>query len=29
LNIPDDFEFMDPELIRLLEARLPRFAAKP
>lgn len=28
LNIPDDFEFMDPELIRLLEERLPRFAAK-
>jgi predicted protein tyrosine phosphatase len=28
LNIPDDFEFMAPELIRLLEARLPRFVAK-
>lgn len=28
LNIPDDFAFMDPELIRLLETRLPRFVAK-
>lgn len=28
LNIPDDFEFMDPKLIRLLEARLPRFTPK-
>ncbi len=25
LDIPDDFEFMDPELIRILESRLPRF----
>jgi predicted protein tyrosine phosphatase len=24
LDIPDDYEFMDPELIRLLEARVPR-----
>jgi predicted protein tyrosine phosphatase len=27
LDIPDDFEFMAPELIRLLEGRLPRFLA--
>jgi len=25
LDIPDDFEFMDPELIHILELRLPRF----
>ena len=25
LNIPDDYEFMDPALVRLLEARVPRF----
>ena len=25
LDIPDDYEFMDPLLIRLLEARVPRF----
>ncbi|MDB5389594.1 MAG: phosphotyrosine protein phosphatase [Planctomycetaceae bacterium] len=25
LNIPDEFEFMDPELVRLLEAKVPRF----
>lgn len=25
LGIPDDYEFMDPELMRLLEARVPRF----
>lgn len=25
LDIPDDYAFMDPELIRLLEARVPRF----
>lgn len=25
LDIPDDYEFMDPALIRLLEARVPRF----
>jgi predicted protein tyrosine phosphatase len=24
LEIPDDYEFMDPELIRLLEAKVPR-----
>lgn len=24
LNIPDDYEFMDPVLIRLLEARVPQ-----
>ncbi|WP_448657797.1 low molecular weight protein tyrosine phosphatase family protein [Sphingomonas sp. CJ99] len=25
LDIPDEYEFMDPELIRLLEARLARY----
>lgn len=25
LGIPDDYEFMDPELVRILEARVPRF----
>jgi predicted protein tyrosine phosphatase len=25
LDIPDDFEFMDPELIHMLESRLSRF----
>ncbi|MBL0373892.1 low molecular weight protein tyrosine phosphatase family protein [Rhizobium sp. KVB221] len=25
LNIPDDYEFMDPDLIRLLQAKVPRF----
>lgn len=25
LGIPDNYEFMDPELVRLLEARVPRF----
>jgi predicted protein tyrosine phosphatase len=25
LDIPDDYDFMDPELIRLLEGRVPRF----
>ncbi len=25
LGIPDDYEFMDPELVRLLEARVARF----
>ena len=25
LDIPDKFDYMDPELIRLLEARVPRF----
>jgi predicted protein tyrosine phosphatase len=24
LEIPDDYDFMDPELVRLLEARVPR-----
>jgi predicted protein tyrosine phosphatase len=24
LEIPDDYEFMDPDLIRLLEAKVPR-----
>ena len=24
LEIPDDYEFMDPELVGLLEARVPR-----
>jgi predicted protein tyrosine phosphatase len=25
LDIPDDYEFMDPELVRLLEVRVPRY----
>jgi predicted protein tyrosine phosphatase len=25
LDIPDDFEFMDPRLIQLLRARVPRY----
>ncbi|MBC6983804.1 low molecular weight protein tyrosine phosphatase family protein [Caulobacter sp. 17J80-11] len=25
LDIPDDYAFMDPELVRILEARVPRF----
>ena len=25
LEIPDEFEFMDPGLVRLLEAKVPRF----
>jgi predicted protein tyrosine phosphatase len=25
LDIPDDYDFMDPNLVRLLEARVPRF----
>lgn len=25
LGIPDDFEFMDPELVRLLQAKVPPF----
>ena len=25
LDIPDDYDFMDPELIRILEARVPKF----
>jgi len=25
LDIPDDYKFMDPALIRILEARVPRF----
>ena len=25
LDIPDDYDFMDPDLVRLLEARVPRF----
>lgn len=25
LEIPDEFEYMDPDLIRLLEARVPRY----
>ena len=24
LDIPDDYEFMDPDLVRLLRARVPR-----
>jgi len=29
LDIPDDYEFMDPELIRLLEVRMARFLPLP
>ncbi len=25
LDIPDDYDFMDPALVRILEARVPRF----
>ena len=25
LNIPDNYEFMDPALVKLLESRLPQF----
>lgn len=25
LDIPDEYEFMDPELVRLLKARVPRY----
>lgn len=25
LDIPDDYEFMDPELVRLLQAKVGRF----
>jgi predicted protein tyrosine phosphatase len=25
LGIPDDYEFMDPDLVRLLKARVPQF----
>jgi predicted protein tyrosine phosphatase len=25
LDIPDDYEFMDPELVRILQARVPQF----
>jgi predicted protein tyrosine phosphatase len=25
LDIPDDYDFMDPDLVRILEARVPRF----
>ncbi|TGV31992.1 protein tyrosine phosphatase, partial [bacterium M00.F.Ca.ET.168.01.1.1] len=25
LDIPDDYEFMDPELVRLLEVKVPRY----
>jgi predicted protein tyrosine phosphatase len=28
LDIPDDYEFMDPALVRLLEARVPRFLTR-
>ena len=27
LNVPDEYEFMDPALVRLLEARVPRYLA--
>jgi predicted protein tyrosine phosphatase len=25
LDIPDDYDFMDPDLVRLLEAKIPRY----
>jgi predicted protein tyrosine phosphatase len=25
LDIPDDYDFMDPELVRLLKAKVPRY----
>ena len=25
LDIPDDYEFMDPDLVRILEAKVPRY----
>ena len=25
LDIPDDYEFMDPELVKILQARVPRY----
>lgn len=29
LDIPDDYEFMDPVLVRLLESRVGRFLSRP
>jgi predicted protein tyrosine phosphatase len=29
LDIPDEYEFMDPELIALLKARVPRYLPSP
>jgi len=29
LDIPDEFEFMDPALVALLRARVPRFLGRP
>jgi predicted protein tyrosine phosphatase len=29
LDIPDDYEFMDPVLIRMLESRAGRFLPRP
>lgn len=29
LNIPDEFEFMDPALVSLLRARVPQFLGRP
>ena len=29
LDIPDDYAFMDPELIRILEAKVPRYLPPP
>jgi predicted protein tyrosine phosphatase len=29
LDIPDEYEFMDPDLIRLLKARVPRYLPSP
>lgn len=29
LDIPDDFQFMDPGLVKLLKARVPRYLKQP
>ena len=29
LDIPDDYEFMDPDLVRILESRVCRFLSEP
>lgn len=29
LNIPDEFQFMDPGLVKLLKARVPQYLGQP